>query len=113
MGAYEWNNMGVPEVGSRQSAVVSYPNPTNGISDFRFQISEYQHVTLKIYDVNGREVAVVLDENMLAGEHSVRFDASGLPAGVYCYRLTTPDSLRSRGQAADYRLTTSGKLVIY
>jgi hypothetical protein len=92
----------IPAYSSPQSSVVSYPNPTDGISDFRFLISEYQHVTLKIYDVNGREVAVVLEENMPAGEHSVSFDASGLPSGIYLYRLTTDD----------YRLTTgSGKLV--
>jgi predicted outer membrane repeat protein len=113
IGAYEMTFVSVPEPvpsqkpvpeseASRGSSVVSYPNPTEGISHFTFRISQYQYVTLKIYDVNGREVAVVLDKNLPSGEHSVSFDASGLPAGIYLYRLTTDDC----------QLTTAGKLVI-
>jgi hypothetical protein len=98
-------------VGSQQSAVVSYPNPTDGISHFTFRISQYQHVTLKIYDVNGREVAVVVNEKLPAGEHTINFDASGLPAGVYFYQLTSFASLRMTGD--DCGQTTSGKLVKY
>jgi hypothetical protein len=53
-------------------------------------------MTLKLYDLYGREVATVLDEEMFAGEHTVQFDASGLPAGVYFYKLTV-DSWQSAG----------------
>jgi hypothetical protein len=94
---------GVSPVGSRQLAVSSYPNPTNGISHFALSISQYQYVTLKIYDVQGREVAAVVDEKLPAGEHTVSYDASGLPSGIYYYRLT------ANGQ----RLTANGKLVKY
>lgn len=66
-----------------------FPNPTQGILYFAFRISQYQYVTLTIYDVNGREVAVILDEKIPAGEHMITHDLSGLPAGVYFYRLTT------------------------
>jgi hypothetical protein len=92
-----------PAVGSRQSSVVSYPNPTSGTADFRLQISDFGKVSLKIYNAQGQTVAVVLDEEIPAGEHIIRFDASELPAGIYFYRLTTDDR----------RLTTSGKLVKY
>jgi N-acetylneuraminic acid mutarotase len=100
-----WNGIDPrEEVGSLQSSVVSYPNPTNGISHFTFRISQYQYVTLKIYDFQGREVAVVLDKALSAGEHTIQWNAEGLPAGMYYYRLSTND----------YRLTTaSGKLVKY
>jgi hypothetical protein len=78
----------VPEqVVSRQSSVVSYPNPTDGISYFAFRISQCQWVSLKIYNAQGQEVAVVLDQEMPAGEHVVRWDADGLPAGVFYYQL--------------------------
>jgi hypothetical protein len=97
-------NVEEPAVRSWQFAVGSYPNPTKGISHFTFRSSQYQYVTLKIYDANGREVAVLLDQEMAAGEHSVRWDAGKLPAGVYFYRLTTDD----------YRLMTgTGKIVKY
>ena len=45
-----------------------------------------EHVTLKIYDLHGREVATVVDRQLQAGEHTVSFDASLLPSGVYIYR---------------------------
>ena len=45
-------------------------------------------MTLRVFDVLGREVAALLDNTSLAGgEHTVRFDASGLTSGVYLYRL--------------------------
>jgi hypothetical protein len=60
-----------------------FPNPTQGISDFRFLIADFGRVEIKIYDMHGREVAMVLDEALPAGEHEVRFDASMLLPGVY------------------------------
>jgi hypothetical protein len=103
--------VGVPEeVGSRQSSVVSFPNPTSGTADFRLKISDFGKVSLKIYNAQGQTVAVVLDEEIPTGEQIVRFDASELPAGIYFYRLTILRALPS-GHADDSRLTT-GKLVV-
>jgi hypothetical protein len=80
--------VGVDEsaVSSQQSAVRVYPNPTRGISDFRLLVYDFGRVTLKIYDLHGREVATVVDEVLPAGEHTVRFDAGSLQPGVYIYR---------------------------
>jgi len=80
---------------SRQSSVVVYPNPTSGISRFKFQVSDSQHITLEIYDLHGREMATVVDEWLPAGEHTVSFDASGLPPGVYLYRESSVISHQS------------------
>jgi hypothetical protein len=82
-------------VGSRQSSVSVYPNPTQGISDFRFLISDLGRVTLKIYDLHGREIATVVDEVMPAGEHVVSFDAEKLLAGVYVFMKTEVRSQKS------------------
>lgn len=96
--------VGVPEeVGGQRLAVSGYPNPTNGIYNVQFTTYNLQRVTLKIYDVNGREVAVVLDEKLPAGEQTVSFDASGLPAGVYYYRLAV----------GGWQSAVGGKLVKY
>ena len=92
LGAYEsclWEGIDEEQsaVGGRRSAVMVYPNPTCGSSQFAVRSSQDQHVTLKIYDIHGREVATVLDERLPAGEHTVQFDTSGLPAGIYFYHL--------------------------
>lgn len=79
----------------RRSEVEVFPNPTYGISDFRLQIADFGRVTLKIYDLQGREVATVIDQELPAGEHTVRFDAGGLPAGVYICRAKIGEKMET------------------
>jgi hypothetical protein len=70
-----------------------YPNPTIGISHFAIHISQYQYVACKIYDLRGREIAMVMDEKLPEGEHVVRYDMSGLPEGMYLVRLTSGEEV--------------------
>jgi predicted outer membrane repeat protein len=86
-----------------KAEVNCYPNPTEGISHFAFRISQYQDVTLKVYDTQGREMAVLFNGNLPGGEHTLSFDMSGLPAGIYFYRFAVG------GQ----RSAVSGKIVKY
>jgi hypothetical protein len=66
----------------------NYPNPFNPNTTINFTLVEDGHVSLKVFDVVGREVAVLVSENLKAGElHSVMFNASNLSSGVYFYRL--------------------------
>jgi photosystem II stability/assembly factor-like uncharacterized protein len=65
----------------------SYPNPTTGIFNLQFTIYNLQSVSVKMYDLHGREVATVIDQQFSEGEHVVSFDASSLPAGVYVMKL--------------------------
>jgi|GEM_PF-2302296 len=81
----------------------NYPNPFNPTTEIRFQISvqrtpygevrgqrsEVSHMTLKVFDVLGREVATLVNEEMKTGNYETTFNAAGLSSGVYFYRLTT------------------------
>lgn len=74
----------------------NYPNPFNPTTTIEFDLSDQATVTLKVYDMLGREVATLLNhEDMEQGKQSVVFDANsatgGLASGVYFYRLLTED----------------------
>jgi hypothetical protein len=65
----------------------NYPNPLNPSTTIRFEIPETNEVTLKIYDVTGKEVAILVNEVKKAGSYNINFNASQLSSGVYFYRL--------------------------
>lgn len=67
----------------------NYPNPFNPTTTIRFEVRSLGFVELKVYDVLGREVEVLVHEVKRAGRYEVKFDASGLSSGVYFCRLTT------------------------
>jgi len=74
----------------------NYPNPFNPATNFRFKIAEAGLTTLKIYNLLGQEVAVVLDEFMNPGTYDFRFDAAGLASGIYFYRIRVNDFTASK-----------------
>lgn len=66
----------------------NYPNPFNPITTIKFSIPEKGDVTIKVFDLLGREVATIVSgQTFEAGEHYVNFRADGLPSGVYLYQL--------------------------
>ena len=67
----------------------NYPNPFNPSTTVRFTLPETAPVSLTVYDMLGRKVAVLADGVLAAGQHEVRFDASHLASGTYLYRLVT------------------------
>ncbi|MEA3476706.1 MAG: T9SS type A sorting domain-containing protein [Bacteroidota bacterium] len=68
----------------------NYPNPFNGNTIIPFELSEEAHVVITIYDHLGREVAVLTDVEYNSGKHSVSWDGSNAPNGIYFYQLRTP-----------------------
>ena len=65
----------------------NYPNPFNPKTSIEYSLNTSGFVSLKVYDIQGREVAVLGNEIQDAGRHSVAFDASSLSSGVYFYKL--------------------------
>jgi photosystem II stability/assembly factor-like uncharacterized protein len=65
----------------------NYPNPFNPTTVIKYSIPRLSEVTLKIYDILGREVEKLVDEEKSPGQYEVKFNAKGLASGVYFYRL--------------------------
>lgn len=66
----------------------NYPNPFNPTTVINYQLPVNSFVTLKVYDLLGREVATLVNEHKVGGRYSVRFDGSNLSAGTYIYKLS-------------------------
>jgi hypothetical protein len=72
----------------------NYPNPFNPSTQISFTLPEAQQVSLVVYDMLGREVAVLARQQMMpAGSTTFNFDASGLSSGMYIYRLVSNSSV--------------------
>ncbi len=67
----------------------NYPNPFNPVTTIDYFIPVQKHVSLKVYDITGKEAAILVNENQKSGQHSVQFNASRLASGVYIYKLVT------------------------
>jgi len=67
----------------------NYPNPFNPTTNIGFQITNYGFVSLKIFDVLGKEIATLVNENLSAGKFSVDWNAENVSSGLYFYKLST------------------------
>ena len=88
----KWSE-GIPRIGQLEQ---NYPNPFNPNTKISYQLPVQSHVTLKVFDVLGREAATLVNGVEEPGYKSVRFDASGLSSGIYFYRLRTGNYIQTK-----------------
>jgi hypothetical protein len=74
----------------------NYPNPFNPTTTITYQLPRDGYVTLKVYDILGREVVSLVNANKKAGSYSCNFDAGNLCSGVYIYKLTAGELVQSK-----------------
>jgi hypothetical protein len=90
-GKYQYSNVVEVKVDAptRFALEQNYPNPFNPTTVINYQIPAASHVTLKVFDMLGMEVATLVNEQKASGNYEVEFDGSKLSSGVYYYRLQT------------------------
>jgi len=74
----------------------NYPNPFNPSTKIEFRTAESGFVSLKVYDVLGKSIAILVNEIKPAGKYQVNFDARNLPSGVYFYKLESGNFVETR-----------------
>ena len=74
----------------------NYPNPFNPATTINYQMPQTGFVTLRVYDILGKEVATLVNQQKNQGRYSVNFDASRLASGVYIYQLRVNDYVSSK-----------------
>jgi hypothetical protein len=80
----------------------NYPNPFNPSTNIKYQITNNKYqitnndVTLKVFDILGKEIATLVNEKQSPGEYEVIFEGSQYPSGIYFYKLITGDFTETR-----------------
>lgn len=74
----------------------NFPNPFNPITTISYNLPQATYVTISVYDRLGRQVQILVDQNQDSGQHSVDFNASEFPSGIYFYRIKTPEKTEVR-----------------
>jgi choice-of-anchor B domain-containing protein len=82
---------GINTTADKFSLEQNYPNPFNPSTTIKYSLPKNTYVTIKVHDIIGRQVAALTDGYETAGEHTINYDASRLPSGVYFYTLKTEE----------------------
>ena len=85
-----------PNLPSKFSLQQNYPNPFNPSTSIKYTIDSRQFVNLKVYDLLGREVATLVNEDKPSGNYEVNFIANGLSSGVYFYKLVSGNFVETK-----------------
>jgi hypothetical protein len=96
-GSFEYSNVIEVTTIAPENFEISqnYPNPFNPTTKIEFKVPQQSNVNIKVYNTIGEVVAVLLNDQLETGNHTVSFDASNLPSGIYIYRIETEDFSQS------------------
>jgi hypothetical protein len=86
----------LPEIPTEFALFQNYPNPFNPTTTIRYHVPEQAHVAIRIYDVMGREVADLVNDQHPAGAYEITWDARSYASGVYYYRISAGDFVSVR-----------------
>ena len=86
----------VKEIISDFQLFQNYPNPFNPITKITYQVAEYGFVSLKVYDILGREVSTLVNKVQSPGSYDVNFDGRKLNSGVFFYRIKSGDEILTK-----------------
>jgi len=74
----------------------NYPNPFNPSTNVNISIPQSSFVTVKVYDVLGKEVSTLVNEELMAGSYKFNFNARELASGIYFYRITAGNFIQTK-----------------
>jgi photosystem II stability/assembly factor-like uncharacterized protein len=86
----------IDEMPTGYSLSQNYPNPFNPSTTFRYSIPNESKVIIKVYDILGKEIATLMDEEKSVGTYELTWNASSLPSGVYFYQLKAGDFIKTK-----------------
>jgi len=89
----EQSNLNVPKEFQLQQ---NYPNPFNPTTTIEFALPKQSNVTLKLFDILGREIATLVDAELESGVHKINFDGKHLASGIYFYRIHADGFLKTK-----------------
>ena len=96
-GKYKYSKeVEVEVVPKEYSLYQNYPNPFNPVTEIKYNLPEAAKVILKVYNIIGQEVAILVNGIEEAGYHSVKFEGSNLPSGTYIYRMQTGSFVQTK-----------------
>jgi hypothetical protein len=97
-GSFEYSNIVEVLVGNSKafSLEQNFPNPFNPVTTIKYDLVEYGNVKLTVYDILGREVEILVNEQQQPGRYEVSWNASNFASGIYFYTLTSGDFTSTR-----------------
>jgi hypothetical protein len=90
------DEIGISLIPVNAKLLANYPNPFNPSTLISYQLLFASQVTLKVYNVLGKEIVTLVNEEKPAGTYEVEFNAEGLPSGVYFYKLQAGDFIEAK-----------------
>ena len=86
----------MPLLSSEFNVSQNYPNPFNPSTKIKYSLNQYGYVSLKVYDVLGKEVATLVNEDKSVGNYEVSFNASNLASGIYYYQFRAGEFVETK-----------------